>query len=88
MEKKPMLVANIFTNPIGWAGTMVGTKLRYIITLLGLPVFTMSFLSNLTETSLLENWSSVLFICGFQLMFVHALRSLYTRVEELEESVG
>jgi len=83
-----MLVANIFTNPIGWAGTMVGTNLRYIITLLGLPLFTMSLLTNLTENNLLESWSYVLFIVGFQLMFVHALRSLYVRVEELEGSGG
>jgi len=87
MKKSPPLVAFIFTDPIGWAGTMVGTRTRYIFTLVVLPLFILSILNNLSETSIVEHWSSALLVVGYHLMFVYALRALYLRVEQHEEMI-
>ncbi len=84
MTKSPSLVANIFTNPIGWAGTMVGTKIRYVFSLVLLPVFILFILHNIAGTHLIENWSSALLLVAYHLLFVHSLRALYLRVEALE----
>ncbi len=84
MRKTPSLVANIFTNPIGWAGTMVGTRTRYLFSLVFLPVFILTILNGIAETSLVDNWSSALLIVAFPIMLVHALRALYLKIESLE----
>lgn len=78
--------ANIFTDPIGWAGTMVGTKARYIFSLVFIPIFVVATLDTLSDTGIVENWSSALLIIGYHLMFVHSLRALYKRNVELEGS--
>jgi len=86
MEKKPRLEANIFTNPIGWAGTMVGTKLRYLFTLIFLPFFVLIVLDKIADDGISEYWSSALLIVAYHLMFVHSLRALYKRNLELKGS--
>ncbi len=81
--RKPF-AANIFADPIGWAGTMVGSRTRYLFSLIFLPFFILLILNNLAGTKLLENWSSALLIIAYNIMFVYSLRALYRRVESLE----
>jgi len=85
MEKTKMFGVNIIKNPIGWAGSMVGTKVRYVLSMIILPAFVLLILSNITEASLREYWSSALLLISIQLMFLFALRKLYQKIEDVEE---
>lgn len=84
MSKSPPLIANIFSDPIAWAGTMVGTKARYIFSLIFLPFFILTLLNNISDIGLWENWSAALVIVSYNLMFMYSLRALYVRVKRLE----
>ncbi len=87
METSKPLVTNIFTNPIGWAGTMVGTKGRFLLSLIIFPVFVLLILDNLTDSRIIEHWSLALLLIAYQLMFLFSMRKLYERVESLEKSM-
>ncbi|MBC8192144.1 MAG: hypothetical protein ISR87_08145 [Candidatus Marinimicrobia bacterium] len=79
MTKSPPLVANIFTDPVGWGGTMVGTRFRYLFTLVFLPFFVLVVLDKIAVTGICDYWSSALLIVAYHLMFVHSLRALYKK---------
>ncbi len=83
MEKSKPLVANIFTNPIGWAGTVVGTTPRYVFSLILVPVAVFLFLSSVVEVNVMDHWDAALMMMALPFMFIYSMRKLYQRVEEL-----
>ena len=76
----------IYSDPIGWARGMVGTRGRFIFWIIFLSFYIIGLLSKNIPGGFSEYWSSLLFILGFQLMFLYALRKLYLRIEALEQS--
>jgi L-cystine uptake protein TcyP (sodium:dicarboxylate symporter family) len=84
MEESPKFVAPIYKDPIGWAGTIVGTNVRYLLSLVIVPIFTLSILADIAASDLSEYWSSALLIVAIQIMFLFVMRRLYTRLKELE----
>ncbi len=85
MEKSSMLAGNIFTNPIGWAGTMVGTKLRFAFSLIYVPGFILLVLSNISDAPLMEHWSSALLIVVLQVMFLYSMRKMFLKLTTIIE---
>ena len=80
MNFTPLQNNDIFSNPLGWTKSFVGTKLRYLLFLILLPGLTLRQLSEQLVGGLEENWITAVFIVGFQFMLIYSLRATYLKL--------
>ncbi len=68
---------NIMSNPIGWGAGVVGTKIRFGLSLIILPAFMLLIISNITEKGIGEYWSDALLLVAIPLMLLYSMRKMY-----------
>jgi hypothetical protein len=68
---------SLFTDPVGWSGSVVRTSLRFWL----FGLFFIALMSSIVYEASSRGWRSAvgtaIFFVAFQLMFMYAMRRMY-----------
>ena len=73
-------IFRFFNDPVQWANTIVGTRLRFRLFALGIAYVTIGVVTRVASVGGFSVWYGILFIMGLQLLILYVLRRLYLRI--------